>query len=404
VLDGIWHFQKDPNDIGLTQHWFLEENFQYLENLHLGIVPGCWKSYHADLKDFNGIAWYFTTFKVPNDLVKKKIFLHFEGVHADSKGGTDLFLDGKKLLTHKGAYSPFKYELTGLEPEKSHFLALRVDSSDSKHANQSAGINRSVFLEFSDWVYIDDHHFLQSIEWTSQNTPKSVELTIKSFLRNDTPQEWKGRIEFAIMHQKAVISTQSREFNIQNKNSRLLTTVLVLESPHLWSPQTPYLYEVETRVIDSTSHLVDEHFTRIGIRELSSEGNNFILNRQEFPRKGVRLEYTSQTFGSAIPTIYLIYKLTQLKNEEYSVLSFDYLPDSIILDLADTLGFCVIQSADEFKVIDAHAESLIKTMIFRDRNHPSVISWKYTRELDPSRSINSEIITKWIHEFERRPL
>ena len=212
LLDGMWHFQIDPNNIGITQQWFLEENFQYLDPLYIGIVPGCWNYYHSDLKEYNGIGWYFTNFEVPSVLSKKKIILHFEGIHGEKTEGTDVYLDGKKIHTQKGAYSPFEYELTGISTEKPHFLAVRV------HSIQGGGIDRSVSLQFSDWIYIDDHHLNQKIEWVNTNSAKSVELTIKSFLRNDTNAEWNGRIEYSFTHQKSVISATQRNFNIQNKN------------------------------------------------------------------------------------------------------------------------------------------------------------------------------------------
>ncbi len=221
TLDGMWHFQIDPDGIGRDQQWFLEENFQYLEPLFIGVVPGCWNHYHSELEDYHGIGWYFTNFEIPEVLSKKKIILHFEGNHGNEKEGVEIYLDGKKIHTQKGAYSPFLYELSGISPEHPHFLVIRID------ALQNGGINRSVFLQFSDWIYIDDHHLNQKIEWVNQKTAKSVELTIKSFLRNDTNTEWKGRIEYKFSHQKAVISSIQRDFNIQNKNSRLLTTVIV---------------------------------------------------------------------------------------------------------------------------------------------------------------------------------
>jgi beta-galactosidase/beta-glucuronidase len=157
-------------------------------------------------------------------------------------------------------------------------------------------------------------------------------------------------------------------------------------------------------VIDSEEHLVDEDFTLIGIREISSRDEMLILNHEEFSMKGLKIHYTSAQFGSAIPTVYLIYKLERLKKEGINLLCFDHLPSSEFLALTDRYGFCVMQSADVFEVIDSHAENLIKTMIFRDRNHASVISWKYTRELDLSRSINEELVTRWINGFEKQTL
>jgi beta-galactosidase len=398
LLDGMWHFQIDPNDIGINQQWFLEENFQYMDPLFIGVVPGCWNRYAAELQNYKGVGWYFTNFEIPNVLAKKKIVMHFDGIHGDGKSGIEAYLDGKRIIIHKGAYSPFQHELTGMSSEKPHFLAIRIDSS------KGGGIDRSVYLTFSDWIYIDDHHLNQKIEWISEKTAKSVELTIKSFLRNDTDKEWNGRIEYTFAHQKAVISATKRNFNIQNKNSRLLTTVIVMDSPKLWTPDNPTLYELHTRVIDSEEHLVDENFTLIGIREISSQEEKLILNKEEFPMNGLKIHYTSAQFGSAIPTVYLMYKLEKLKKEGINLLCFDHLPSSKFLALTDRYGFCVIQSADVFEIIDSHAENLIKTMIFRDRNHPSVISWKYTRELDLSRSINEEIVTRWMNQFEKRTL
>jgi beta-galactosidase/beta-glucuronidase len=398
LLDGVWHFQIDPENIGKAQQWFLEENFQYLETLFIGIVPGCWNHYHSDLKNYNGIGWYFRNFEVPSVLSNKKIILHFDGIHGDGPEGIEVYLDGKKILTQKGAFSPFEYELTGISTEKSHFLAIRVDSLEA------GGIDRSTSLQFSDWIYIDDHHVVQKLEWINDTTPKSAELTIRTFLRNDTDKEWNGHVEYLFTHQKAVISKTQRDFNIQNKNSRLLTTVIVLDKPNLWSPSNPFLYDLHIRVIDSEEHLVDEDFTSIGIREISSKDEKLLLNHKELDMNGLKIQYISEQFGSAIPIVFLMQKLENLKKEGINILYFDHLLDPRVLDLTDSYGFCIIQGADKFEMIDSHAEHLIKTMIFRDRNHASVISWVYTRELDLSRSINEELITHWISSFTCRSL
>ena len=244
----------------------------------------------SNLRDFSGIGWYFANFEIPSVLAKKKIQLHFNGIHGDTVNGSQVFLDGKKIFTQKGAYSPVDHELTGISTEKPHFLAIRVESK------QGGGIDRSVSLQFSDWIYIDDHHLNQKIKWVNQSIAKSVELTIKTFLRNDTDQEWKGRIEYKITTQKAVISSIEREFNIQNKNSRLLTTVLVMDNPNLWSPTNPFSYDLHTRVLDSEEHLVDEDFTLIGIREISAEDEKLMFNRKELLINGLRIKYTSDQF------------------------------------------------------------------------------------------------------------
>ena len=96
MLDGIWHFHADPDDIGISQQWYVEQNFQYLDEVVKGVIPGCWNHYSKQLTDYSGVGWYFTNFEIPSVLAKKKIQLHFSGIHGDGKGGTQVYLDGKK--------------------------------------------------------------------------------------------------------------------------------------------------------------------------------------------------------------------------------------------------------------------------------------------------------------------
>lgn len=395
-LNGLWHFQKDPDQIGESQEWFRRENYQYIENKFEAPVPSCWEAIDDELKDYKGVGWYFKEFTLPHEYDRKKVNLWFEGVNFKS----DVYLDGKLLGSHEGGFTPFNFDLTGISTEQSHFLVVKVNNMV-----YYSGIHRDVYIEFYDWIYMDDLQVSTEIEWTANNKPKSAKIIIKTYFKNTMQWELKdATINHVVKHELSLIAELKREFNVQNNNSRLLTTVIQIpdEAIHLWSPDDPYLYNLILEVKNSEGVIFEFVELLVGIREWSVVGSDLFLNKQKFSMKGIITELENPEFGLSLPKAVLIKKLKTLKANGINTIRLkDHPTDSFSLEMMDRLGFCVIEEIGAIDPRDPKSQKLIQTMILRDRNHPCIFSWNLENTDDTARNFNLDLQKTWYTGFER---
>lgn len=112
-LNGKWSAITDPYDAGYNmkvfldrssrpKDYFYEYDFDGAPRLN---VPGDWNSQRDELKYYEGTVWYARHFNfTPGG--KQRHFLYFAGVSNRCK----VYLNGKLLATHEGAFTPFQVE------------------------------------------------------------------------------------------------------------------------------------------------------------------------------------------------------------------------------------------------------------------------------------------------------
>jgi beta-galactosidase len=155
--------------------------------------------------------------------------------------------------------------------------------------------------------------------------------------------------------------------------------------PHLWSPDDPYLYHLDS-IVRANGSDVDRVSTPFGIRTIRfDKDDGFFLNGQRVEIKGVCDHQDHAGVGSAIPDRLNAWRLEQLKKYGVNALRTSHNPPTPeLLDAADRLGILVM---DENRLIGSSPEILsqLTRLVARDRNHPSVIMWSLGNE-EPEQS------------------
>ncbi len=103
-LNGVWQFEFDSLDQGVTKKWN-EGNSAFTHKI---TVPFPWGSQLSGVKDKADIAWYKRELTISPEWKNKRTFLTIGA----SDWETTVWLDGKLLGTHQGGYTPFSFELT----------------------------------------------------------------------------------------------------------------------------------------------------------------------------------------------------------------------------------------------------------------------------------------------------
>ncbi len=200
-----------------------------------------------------------------------------------------------------------------------------------------------------------------------------------------------------------------------------------LASPHLWSIENPRLYRLRTTV-EVDGKVVDRVDTPFGVRTIRFDPNaGFFLNGKRVELQGTCNHQDHAGVGIAIPDGLFRWRVARLKEMGSNAYRCSHNPPAAeLLDECDRQGMVVMdesrhlgdteqpKSSDKTPFTDL---SELKSLILRDRNHPSVIMWsmcneegiqgsaagarifsamkKVTNELDPTRPVTCAMNFAW---------
>jgi beta-galactosidase len=152
-----------------------------------------------------------------------------------------------------------------------------------------------------------------------------------------------------------------------------------IQKPLLWSPETPTLYKVQTEVFEN-GNSTDRYETVFGVRTIEINRNGIFLNGKLYPVRGTANHQDFAGIGVALPDKINEYKLRLLKEMGSNAYrSAHHPPTPELLDMCDSIGLLVL---DENRFLSSSEEGLkdLTTMLYRDRNHPSIFMWGMENE------------------------
>ncbi len=364
--------------------------------------------------DKEPVGLYVKTFTIPESWKDREVMVHFEGVSF----GYELFLNGHSIGSFESAFQPAQFLLTEhIHRDKENKLALKVYKNhpetrfDCNDAWALSGIYRDVYLFSPSDIHIDDVSVRTSLH---QDGNASVEgdIEIKVFRKQGLNRK-PLKVQIELINEKGDIQKKMKAVTWKNKNffPQTVSFAIEVDNPLLWNAETPNLYDLKLTLIseNSTLHVVHK---KIGIREVSIDGNVLKLNGQPIKIRGVCRHEIHPAVGRALREKHWIEDLELMKEANINAIrTSHYPPHPRFLELCDEYGFyvsCEIPFGFGDELLSdplylgpllARAEQGVK----RDKNHPSVIMWsvgnenpantivekvaRYVKMLDPSRPI-----------------
>lgn len=167
-LNGDWNVIIDPTGVGEWLQVWLEKKpqkktdfFEYsFDDGPVLKVPGDFNSQSKELIFFEGTIWYRKKFnyKVENG---KRAFIHFGAVNYLA----DVYLNGEKLGSHEGGFTPFQFEITGRVKNGENSIVVKVNNVRLKNGLPGlgydwlnyGGITRDVNLIETNNTYVKDY-------------------------------------------------------------------------------------------------------------------------------------------------------------------------------------------------------------------------------------------------------
>lgn len=349
---------------------------------------------------FLGVVWYRRAVEARPEWKGKRVTLFFEGaMHV-----AEVWVNGEKVLTHEGGYTPFEVDLTAaLEKTGKALVALRLDNTDKPlippgkpqaHVDfcYFGGLYRDVRLRVADRLHLTDAVASGKVAGGGvfaryeKVSEKSADVLLSAEVKNDGANSAKTAVRFSLVDTagKTVATTEAVAGEIAPGKAASVSGKFTVESPRLWHPDDPYRYTLVTEVLRDGVP-VDADRTKLGIRSLAFNDGGFFLNGKPYVLRGANRHQDFPWLGNAQPDNAAYRDLRLLKEGGFNFLRLAHYPQSqAVMDACDELGLMVSVCTPGWQyfkndpVFTGHAKQNIRDMVRWHRNHPSVAMWEVT--------------------------
>lgn len=357
-----------------------------------------YKTYGKNFRFADEQGLYKYGFNVPAAWKDKSVFLVFEGSMTD----TDVKINGKSAGSkHQGAFYRFKYDITDkLQFGQMNMLEATVSKMSSDESVNNAerladywifgGIFRPVYLEAVPKQFIDH---------VSIDAKADGAFAMRSSLSGiRSAGELVAEIRDA---NNKLVGSCTQHFSAGD------TAVIVsasIHSPLQWTAETPSLYKM-TAYLKSGGKTVYRMDEKFGFRTIEiRRGDGIYLNGVQIKMKGVnRHVWWPETGRCVNPAIDLADIRLMKEMNMNAVRCSHYPPDQSFLHLCDSLGLYVLDELagwQKWYSMKAGAP-LVKEMVVRDSNHPSIIFWDNGNEGGTNKELDDDFD---LYDFSKRPV
>lgn len=396
-MNPAWRFYKGKVE-GAEQKNFDDKNWNIVSLPHgIEYLPveasGC--------VNYQGEIWYRKHFTPDNDWKNKQLFLHFEAIMGKSK----IWVNGKLLKEHFGGFLPVIVDVSSaLNIGEDNVITVWADNSDdptyppgkSQETLDFAyfgGIYRDCWMIVHNRVFITDPNYEDEVAggglFVSYDkvSRQSALVNLDVHIRNTSRKFFNGKVIYELYDRdnQKVLSKEKR-LSVGIGKAGKLSSRMEVETPHLWSPDSPYLYQLNVFVKDMDGNIVDGYRRRIGIRSVEFKGKDgFWLNGEPYPYPliGANRHQDYAVIGNALSNSLHWRDAKKLRDAGLRVIRNAHYPqDPAFMDACDELGLFVIvntpgwQFWNDEPVFAQRVYSDIRNMVRRDRNHPSVWLWE----------------------------
>ena len=302
-------------------------------------------------------------------------------------------VNGKEAGKWAYGYNAFRIDITPfIQFGKSNLIEVHLNNvEESSRWYPGGGLYRPVSVElygkenFSTW-----DTFVRTLKADKQE----AEVEVNALLEGKIGKS--GKTVIALLDEAG---TKVAEQIIQGATPEIKTTLKV-SNPQLWSPESPYLYQVKLTRYEGKK-VADVQTLKTGIRTISvSKNNGFQLNGITRKLKGVCLHHDLGPLGAAENKAALIRQIKTMKEMGCDAIRTAHnMPSTMQMEICDSLGMMVMAESFDMwiypkckngyaKFFKEWSDKDITNLVKHHRNHPSIIMW----------SIGNEIPEQWSKE------
>jgi len=275
-LNGAWTCQFDFGLSGVESQLAHSRGFD-----RQIIVPFCPESPLSGIghKDFIPAMWYHRTLQVPQSWQGRRILLHFGGVDYRAQ----VYIDGRQVAEHYGGAASFTVDVTRyVTIGSSNNLVVYVQ--DDVRSRLQPGGKQSRQLNSYGCFYTRVTGIWAPV-WMEPVAPGGLrgvrvtpDLDQQQFLfQPDFYDVADGqRFEIVVRDGAKVV------FRTSVPASQSALVAAHINKVKTWSPEQPFLYDVEYTVKDAEGRVTDRVTSYVGMRKSELRGGQFYLNNQPY--------------------------------------------------------------------------------------------------------------------------
>ena len=209
---------------------------------------------------------------------------------------------------------------------------------------------------------------------------------------------------------KTVAQTKDADFDAEGNIIKTLT----VDNAQLWSPESPYLYKLVTRLYRK-GKLVDQTQQKVGIRTVSvAQYDGFQLNGVSRKIKGVCLHHDLGPIGAAVNKSALIRQIRTMKEMGCDAIRTAHnMPSTWQMEVCDSMGMMVMAESFDMWIypkckngyalnFKEWADKDIENLVRNHRNHPSIVMWSIGNEIPEQWSEEGRDISKHLQDLCHR--
>ena len=351
-----------------------------------------------------GRATYRRSFVVPKQWAGRSVDIVFDGVMTDAQVTVNGVAAGP---VHQGGFNRFRYDITQLvKVGGSNDLVVEV-------AEASAALDTDIAERHGDyWVFGGIYRPV----WLESVPAQAIDHVA---IDAQASGAWSADVTLRAPRTVTRVAGQIIDRDGRPVGSPVTTAVPgggagqvrlsgVLAAPLLWSAETPNLYRLQVTLFagETPVHATEQRF---GFRTFVVRADGLYLNGQRIMLKGVNRHSFRPETGRVIgrDEAYADVRLIRSLNMN-AVRMSHYAPEKEFLEAADELGLYVLDELSGWQ--HAHdtevGRKLVRELIERDVNHPSILFWAngneggWNRALDPDFALYDPQHRTVLHPWE----
>ncbi len=325
------------------------------------------------------VGWYRKVLPIAATDSLDRISLVFDGIFRDSK----IWFNGFYLGGEQSGYQSHSYDVTPyINWDGDNVITVRADATfEEGWFYEGGGIYRHVWLDKRPVRHISPNSVVVAYNPKSDDRIKvSGRISNKLHGVDVSGERWTVKARLFDPKGVEVAEAVATMDHVPLPESEA-EWVLSLSPCEIveWDIENPVLYDLRVTLDDGRR----PHEERIstGFRRVYFDPDRgFLLNGRQVKLKGVNMHQDHVGVGSGIPDAVNIYRLKELKKYGVNAYRASHNPMTPeVLAACDSLGILVIEENRLLGMNRYHVDQL-RTMIERDRNHPSVILWSVGNE------------------------
>ncbi len=367
--------------------------------------------------DDNPTGCYRHTFEIPEAWDGRRIILHFESGLA----AMHVWLNGEKVGYSEGTKTAVEFDITAMAKAGDNILAIEgYRWSDGSYLEDQdfwrlSGFDRGVKVYSVDEVRIADIFAIGDLDKTYKMG--LYEATVKVDNVGDMP--FKGVVELSLLAADGSVVKRLAQ-SVEVEDSRELTFSFKVPKVKTWSHEHPNLYTSVVALKDLDGNTIEATSCRTGFRKMEIKDGVLLLNGRRLMINGVNLHEHNPATGHVVNRELMLKDIELMKRHNINAVRTSHYPQPTEwYDLCDEYGILLVDEAN----IEAHGcgtgyqesypdfhpshrpewkgahHDRIRSMVERDKNHPSVIICSMGNE-----SSDGEVYTeayRWIKNRDR---